>query len=42
VSIKFAFKIIAVGVELKWYSNIKGTNGTKSWVCGNTSQQYKY
>jgi hypothetical protein len=31
-SIKFSFKIITVAVELKSYSNIKGTNGIKSWM----------
>jgi len=31
-SIKFAFKIIRVAVELKSYSNIQGINSTKSWV----------
>ena len=29
-SIKFAFKIFTVAVELKSYSNIKGVNNTKS------------
>ena len=29
-SIKFAFKIITVAVELKSYSNIKGVNSIKS------------
>jgi len=32
-SIKFAFKIITVGVELKSYSNIKGINSIKSCCC---------
>jgi hypothetical protein len=32
-SIKFAFKIITVAVELKSYSNIKGIKIIKSWVC---------
>jgi len=31
-SIKFAFQIITVAVELKIYSNMKGVNGIKSWV----------
>jgi hypothetical protein len=31
-SIKFAFQIITVTVELKSYSNIKGINSIKSWV----------
>jgi hypothetical protein len=32
-SIKFAFKITTVAVELKSYSEIKDTNNIKSWVC---------
>ena len=31
-SIKFAFKIITVAVELKSYSNIKGIKSIKCWV----------
>jgi len=32
-SIKSAFKIITVAVELKSYSEIKNINSIKSWVC---------
>ena len=31
-SIKFAFKIITVAVELKSYPNVKGINNIKSWM----------
>jgi len=31
-SVKFTFKIITVTVKIKCYSNMKGTNRTKSWV----------
>jgi hypothetical protein len=31
-SIKFAFKIITVAVELKSYSDIESMNSIKSWV----------
>ena len=32
-SIKSAFKITTVAVELKSYSEIKDTNSIKSWMC---------
>jgi hypothetical protein len=32
-SIKSAFKIITVAVELKSYSEIKDINSIKSWAC---------
>ena len=39
-SIKFAFKIITVAVELKCYSNMKGINSIKCWVLWSRDGEY--
>jgi hypothetical protein len=41
-SIKYAFKIITVAVELKSYSNIKGINSIKSWALSSTKTKTLY